>query len=68
MVVLTCPKTRENQEGGISNFRIFGQSLIKRNRHNSRTSVDIHMDLGLVTKLDKRNKAISKKFYDEVML
>ena len=42
-------------------FRISGQSLIKRNCHNSRTSDDIDMKLGLVTKLDKRDKTISKK-------
>ena len=34
---------------------------------NFRTSVDIDMRLGPVTKLDKRNKATSKKFYGDVM-
>ena len=43
---------------GISNFWISGQSLIKG---NSRTSDGIDMKLGSVTKLDKRNKTISKK-------
>ena len=46
---------------GISDFRISGQSLIKGNCHNSRTSDDIDMKLGPVTKLDKRNKTTSKK-------
>ena len=46
---------------GISDFRIFGQSLIKENCHNSRTSDDVDMKLGPVTKLDKRNKTTSKK-------
>ena len=44
-----------------SDFRISGQSLIKENCHNSRTSDDIDMKLGPVTKLDKKNKATSKK-------
>ena len=35
--------------------------------HNSRTSDDIHMKLGPVTKLDKRNKITSKKFDDDIM-
>ena len=48
-------------------FLISGQSLIKRNCHNSRTSDDIDMKLGPVTKLDKRNKTTSKKFDDDVM-
>ena len=47
-------------------FPISGQSFIKRNRRNSRTSDDIDMKHGPVTKLDKRNKT-SKKFDDDVM-
>ena len=43
----------ENSDGGISDFRIFGQSLIKENFRNSRSSEDIDMKLGLVNKLDK---------------
>ena len=39
-----------------------GHSLIKENCHNSRTSDDIDMKLGPVTKLDKRNKTTSKQF------
>ena len=38
-----------------------GESLIKRNWHNFRTSDDIDMKLGPVTKLDKRNNTTSKK-------
>ena len=52
---------------GISDFRISGQSLIKGNCHNFRTSDDIDMKLCPVTKLDKRNKTSLKKIYDEVM-
>ena len=40
---------------------ISGPSLIKENCHNSRTSADIDMKHGPVTKLDKRNKTTSKK-------
>ena len=48
-------------------FPISGQSLIKENCHNSRTSGDIDMKLGPVTKLEKRNKATSKNFDYDVM-
>ena len=41
---------------------------MKENSHNSRTSNDIDMKLGTVTKLDKRNTATSKKIYDYIML
>ena len=61
------PDIRQNPDGGISDFRISGQSLIKENCHNSRTSDDIDMKLGPVTKLDKRNKTTSKKFDNNVM-
>ena len=50
----------QNSEEGISDFRIYGQSLIKRYCHNSRTSDDIDMKLERITKLDKRNKITSK--------
>ena len=55
------PDIGQNSDRGISDFRISGQSLIKENCHNSRTSDDIDMKLGTVTKLDKRNKTTSKK-------
>ena len=42
-------------------FRIFGQSLVKANCHNSRTS-DIEMKLGPASKLDKKNKTTSKNW------
>ena len=54
------PDIGQNSGGGISDFQISGQSLIKVNCHNSRTSDDIDMKLGPVTKLDKRNKIIAK--------
>ena len=41
--------------------------LIKRNRHNSRTTDDIDMKLNLVTNLDNTNKIASKKLDDDVM-
>ena len=52
---------------GISDFWISGQSLIKGNCHNSRTSGGIDIKLGPVTKHDKRNKTISKKIDHDVM-
>ena len=57
----------QNSDRDISNFQISGQSFIKENCHNSKTSDDIDMKLGPVTKLDKRNKATSKKLNDNVM-
>ena len=57
----------EKSDGGISDFRISGQPLIKVNCHNSRTSNDIDIKLKLVTKLHKTNKTTSKKFDYDVM-
>ena len=62
------PDIGQNSDGCISDFRISGQSLIKKNCHNSRTSDHIGMKLGPVTKIDKRNKIISKKIVVDVML
>ena len=54
------PDIEQNSDRGISDFRISGQSLMKENCHNSRTSDDIDLKLGPVTKLDKRKKTTSK--------
>ena len=54
------PDIEQNSNGGISDLRISGQSLMKENCHNFRTCYDIDMKLGPVTKLDKRNKTTSK--------
>ena len=53
--------------GSISDFRIPGQYLICGNFHNSRTSKDIDMKLGSVTKLDKKNTTTLKKSEDDFM-
>ena len=52
---------------GISDFQISGQSLIEENCDHSRTSDDMGMKLGPVTKLDKRNEKLSKKFDDNAI-
>ena len=52
----------QSSDGGISNFRMSGQSLINENCHNSRTSHDIDMKLGPVTKLNKRNVTLPSFF------
>ena len=57
------PDIGQNSDGGISDFRISGQSLIKENCYNSRTSDDIDMKLATVTRLDKRNKTTSKTLW-----
>ena len=56
------PDIGQNSDRDYFDFRIFGQSLIKENFHNSRTSDDIDMKLGPVTTLDKRNKTMSLPF------
>ena len=61
------PDIGQNSDGSISDFRISGQSLIKKNSHNSRVNDDNDIKLGPVTKTDKRNKATSKKFDDDFM-
>ena len=43
--LLRSPDIGQNSDGGISDFRISGQSLIKENCHNYRTSDDIDMKL-----------------------
>ena len=53
--------------GGISDFRISGQSLVNRNCYNSRFSNDIDMKLGSATELHKSSTATSKKFADDVV-
>ena len=60
------PDVGQNSDGGLSDFRSSSQSLIKGNCHNSRTR-KIDMKLGSVTKLDKRNKTLSKKFDEDVI-
>ena len=54
------PDIGQISDGGISDFWISGQSLIKK--------IDSIPELGLVTKLDRRNKTMSKKIDNDVML
>ena len=61
------PDIGQNSDRDIFHFRISGQSLIKENCHNSRTSDDIDMKLGPETTFDERNKSTSKKIDNEVM-
>ena len=46
------PDIGQSSDGGVSDFRISGQSLTKENCHNSGTSGDNEMKLGPETKLD----------------
>ena len=55
------PDIGQNSDRSIFDFRISGKSLMKENCHKSRTSDDIDMKLGPVTKVDKRNKKNIKK-------
>ena len=65
--LLPSPDIEKNPYGCISDFRISGQSIIKGNCHNTRTSNDIDTKLGTIAKLDKGNKTTSTKFDDGVM-
>ena len=53
---LTCSSLQILGKTQTGVFPISGQTLIKINCHNSRTSDDIDMKLEPITKLDKRNK------------
>ena len=55
------PDIGQNSDGGICDFQIYGQSLIKINCHNSWTSDDIGMKLEPETKTDKRKKKQRQK-------
>ena len=59
-VIFPPPDIGLNLEGGISDFQISSQSLIKKNCNNSRTSNDIDIKLGPVIKLNKKNTVTLK--------
>ena len=61
------PDIGQNVDGDISDVWLSGQSLVKVNFHNSRTSDDIDMKLVPVTKFDQRNKTVLKLFDDSVI-
>ena len=61
------PDIGQSWDGGISDFGISGQSLIKKDCHNYRINHDIDMKLGPATKRDKRRIATLKKFGDNVI-
>ena len=50
----------------MSDFQISGQSFIKENFHNTRSSDDTDINLGSVTILNKRSKTTSKKITNDV--
>ena len=50
-----------------SDFRISGHPFINKSCHNSRTSHDIDMKLGQLTKLDKTNTTTLRRIDDKVM-
>ena len=58
------PDIGQNSDEGVSDFRISVESFINK---NTRTSYDIHIKLGPVTKLDKGNTEMSKTFDDDAM-
>ena len=70
MVFPTCPSLKilgKIQTGVFPNSGFLFKSLIKENFHNSRTSHDIDMKLGPVTKIYKKNKTTLKNLDDNVI-
>ena len=61
------PIIGQNSDGGIFCFWIYGQSLINENCHNSRTSRDIEIKVGPITKFGKGNTTISEKLDNHVI-
>ena len=61
------PDIGQNSNESISNFRISGQYLLKENCYKSRTTDNIDMKLGPVTKFGKGRKTTSRKFYNDFM-
>ena len=57
----------QNVEGGIFDFGISGKSFVKENCHNSSNSDGIDMKLEPVTKPDKKNKTMLKRFDDDAI-
>ena len=67
LVSLSCPSLQILGKTRTGVYRISDQSLIKQNCHNCRTSADIDMKLGTVTKFDNGNKTTSIKFDNDVI-
>ena len=65
---LVSPYFGQKSGGDISDFQISLHSPVNGNFHNSRTSDDINIKLGPVTKIDKRNTETSKKVIDDIIL
>ena len=62
------PDTDQNSDRVFSISGFLVKSLISKNCPNSKTSNNIDMKLGPVTKLDEKNTTTSKKFDDDVVL
>ena len=67
MVSLTCPSLQIFGKTQTGVFLISMISFMKENYHKSRTSDDIDLKLGPVTKIDKRKKTFSKESDDSAM-
>ena len=64
LVSVTLPQSSDigkNLDGGISNFQISGRFLINKIFRNSRTTNNINMKFGLVSKLYKRKMEAQKQ-------
>ena len=70
LVSLTCPQVSRywaKLRWGYFLSPDFWSILYKKKLSNSRTNNDIDVKLGPVTKLDKKNKTMSKKFDNDIM-
>ena len=67
LVSLTFPSLQILGTTQLRLFPISDQLLLNKSCHISRTSNDIDIKLGSVTKLDKRNTKMLKRFDDDVM-
>ena len=66
--VTPVPETDQNSERVVSISGFPVKSFINKNCPNSKTSNNIDMKLGPVTKLGEKNTTTSKKFDDDVVL
>ena len=69
LVSLTHPSLQVLDKTQTLVFSIFGflVSHLQKSYHNSRTTNDIDMKLGPITKFDKKNTATSEKLDDHVL-
>ena len=61
------PDVGQNSDGGISDFRISGQSIINENCHNYRTIHDIDMKLNLARETRQLHKSLTLALCQQIL-